>query len=94
MVAELIAEESYGEDSLRAQYLISPETGQLRKERLYEVNGWTSVNKFIKVEICYYLLKFVQNLSLQVSCDMCDVQTFYCYMLLGCLSSSRISQQC
>ena len=50
MVAELIAEESYGEESLRALYLISPETGELRKERLYENNSWTSFNKFIKVE--------------------------------------------
>ncbi len=50
MVAELIAEESYGEESLRALYLISPETGELRKERLYENNSLTSFNKFIKVE--------------------------------------------
>ncbi|CAB3983587.1 Hypothetical predicted protein [Paramuricea clavata] len=48
MVAELIAEESYGEESLRAQYLISSETGQLKKERLYENSGFTSINKFIK----------------------------------------------
>ena len=50
MVAELIAEESYGEESLRAQYLISSETGQLKKERLYENSGFTSINKFIKVK--------------------------------------------
>jgi hypothetical protein len=48
-----IAEESYGEESLRAQYLICPETGQLKKQPLYEKSSLTSINKFIKVSITH-----------------------------------------
>ena len=51
MSDELIAEESYGEESLRAQYLICSETGKLKKEPLYEKSTLTSVNKFIKVDV-------------------------------------------
>ena len=48
----LFAEESYGEDSLKSQYLIAPGTRKLRKEHLYENSSLTSINKFIKVKYC------------------------------------------
>ena len=48
----LFAEESYGEDSLKSQYLIAPGRRELRKERLYEDSSLTSINKFIKVKYC------------------------------------------
>lgn len=46
----LFAEESYGEESLKSQYLITPQRRELRKERLYENSSLTSINKFIKVK--------------------------------------------
>ena len=55
----MLAEESYGEDSLHAQYLINSETGQLRKEALYKSSGFTSINKFIKVKQGKNLTPFV-----------------------------------
>ncbi|XP_028415213.1 RUS1 family protein C16orf58 homolog isoform X1 [Dendronephthya gigantea] len=48
MAAELIAEESYGEESLRSHYLLCLETQQVKKEPLYKSTGLASINKFIK----------------------------------------------
>lgn len=50
MAAELIADETYGEESLRAQYLLCLRTEKVKKEPLYESTGFAPINKFIKVK--------------------------------------------
>lgn len=64
MVDEVVAEESYGDDSLCSQYVITSTSGQLQKKRLYQNNGLASLFKFIKVKYCFTHLHYIV-----VTCD-------------------------
>lgn len=50
MADEVVAEETYGDDSLCSQYVIRSADGQLKKIQLYKNNSLTSLSKFMKVK--------------------------------------------
>lgn len=67
MAAVVVADESYGEDSLRTQYSILDNTNQLKQEKLYKDDSYTSFNKFIKVMTFVSTIKRVDESSLVTS---------------------------
>lgn len=88
MSEELVAEESYGEESFRAQYFIHSRSGQLKKLRMYEYNGLASVNKFIKVKFN----KFINCLLISTFSCVDLVTCMYLFLSIGCIFAARISK--